>query len=260
MFASTESLASDPRALSAYFEASHELLHTIADVLDVRRVFPRVSEIAKRMLPHDALTMSSQDEDLNIQLEATSSDDFDGAILDAGGMAMAPELVVGDLARERLPIAEWTVLRQRVEADGYRSLLRVTTQARDWRVGVAFWSKQAHAYDRRHLPLARRIVEHLALGVCHERLARTASAVRPERPRTSNLEGRARLVVDEVSSRTERRIVGASAEWRAVMTEATSVARTDTTVLMTGESGPAKKWSPASFMPPPPGTRDRSSR
>ena len=65
MFTAAESLASDPGSLNAYFEGSQELLHAIADVLDVRTVFPRVSEIAKRMLPHDALTLSSQDEDSN---------------------------------------------------------------------------------------------------------------------------------------------------------------------------------------------------
>src|SRR6185295_2075330 len=158
----------------------------------------------------------------------------------SSGKPMALELVIGDLAREVLPTTGWADLQKRVEAGGYRSLLRVATQARDRRVGITFWSKQAHAYDRRHLPLARGIVDHLALGVSHERLARTASLVSPARPR-KDLESRVRVLVDEVSSRTHRPIVGVSAEWRAVVTEATRVAQTDTTVLVTGESGIGKE-------------------
>ena len=37
--------------------SSSELLRTIADVLDIRTVFHRVSEIASKTLPHDALAM-----------------------------------------------------------------------------------------------------------------------------------------------------------------------------------------------------------
>ncbi len=85
MFAATESLAKDPSSLNAYFEGSQELLHAIADVLDIRSVFPRVSEIAKRMLPHDALTMASQDESLTVELEATSHEDLRDVALEPAG-------------------------------------------------------------------------------------------------------------------------------------------------------------------------------
>jgi DNA-binding NtrC family response regulator len=241
MFATTESLASDPGSVNAYFEGSQELLHAIADVLDVRSVFPRVSEIAGRMLPHDALTMASQDEDLNIQLEATSSDDFRGMTLDSRGMPMTAEVLVGDLTAETLPFAEWPDMRQRVRAGGYRSLLRVAIQARDCRVGVGFWSKKAHAYDSSHLPLARRIVDHLALGVSHERLARTGCVGEPQHARTGRVEGRARTIAEDPGSRTHRGIAGNSEQWQEVLNQATRVAKTDTTVLVTGESGTGKE-------------------
>jgi transcriptional regulator with GAF, ATPase, and Fis domain len=241
MFAATECLATDPGSLNAYFEGSQELLHAIADVLDIRSVVPRVSEIASRMLPHDALTMASQDEDFNIQLEAASSDDFRDMTLDSGGRPMTPELLVGDLAAETQTLPEWPDMRQRIRGRGYRSLLRVAIQARDCRVGVGFWSKTAHAYDYRHLPLARRIVDHLALGVSHERLARVAGAVEPERGCTHGVESRARTIVLDAGSRTHRGIAGSSEQWQEVLSQATRVAKTDTTVLVTGESGTGKE-------------------
>ena len=241
MFTAAESLASDPGSLNAYFEGSQELLHVIADVLDIRVVFARVSEIAKRMLPHDALTMASQDEDLKIYLEAASTDDFRGLTLDSGGRPMLPELLVGDLAAEGLSAGEWPDMRQLLRAGNYRSLLRVAIQTRDRRVGVGFWSKQAYAYDSRHLPLARRIVGHLAVGVSHECLARTSAIADHARARTDGVDSRARTIADEVSSRTQRCIVGESAQWREVLNQATRVAKTDTTVLVTGESGTGKE-------------------
>jgi DNA-binding NtrC family response regulator len=241
MFAATESLASDPGSLNAYFEGSQDLLHAIADVLDIRTVFPRVSEIVKRILAHDALTLASQDEELNIQLEAASTDDFHGITLVLDGMPMSPELLIGDLATEALTAGESPEMRQRLRAGGYRSLLCVATQARDRRVGVGFWSKKAYAYDSRHLPLARRIVDHLAIGVSHERLARLAGIDDHARGRTDRADSHARMIADEVGSRTQRRIVGESAHWREVLNQATRVAKTDTTVLVTGESGTGKE-------------------
>src|SRR4029077_16047096 len=164
-----ETLATDPGSLNAYFEGSHELLHTIADVQDIRSVFARVSEIAKRMLPHDALTMASQDENLTVELEATSHDDLRDVALEPAGTPIEAELVIGDLAKEIFGMVGSRDIRKGIEASGYRSLMRVAIQAGDRRVGIAFWSKQAYAYDRRHLPLAHRIVAHLALGGSYQR-------------------------------------------------------------------------------------------
>src|SRR5258708_26856012 len=51
------------------------LLIALSGVLDVREVFPRVSEIAATVLPHDRLTMSFHDRDGTIVMEAASNSD-----------------------------------------------------------------------------------------------------------------------------------------------------------------------------------------
>jgi transcriptional regulator with PAS, ATPase and Fis domain len=67
-------------------------------------------------------------------------------------------------------------------------------------------------------------------------------------------------VLGHPTAGTERRIVGESVEWRGVLRAATKVAATDTTVLITGESGTGKKSSRGSFMPRLRAATDRSWR
>src|SRR5262249_34364864 len=60
--------------------------------------------------------------------------------------------------------------------------------------------------------------------------------------RASRLESRVHMLVEELDARTGyRRVVGASEAWRQVLTQATQVAVTDTTVLLLGESGTGKE-------------------
>ena len=53
---------------AAGIESSVELLRTISDVLDIRAIFPRVSEIAGKTLPHDALSMGFVGHDRRVHL------------------------------------------------------------------------------------------------------------------------------------------------------------------------------------------------
>src|SRR6266850_1075076 len=59
--------------------AYSELLRTIAEVLDIRIVFSRVSEIVKQVLPHDALELVFHDRSGRVTLEACSTDDIAGS-------------------------------------------------------------------------------------------------------------------------------------------------------------------------------------
>src|SRR5712692_6342202 len=57
-------------------DTSAELLRTIAEQLDIRSVFPRVSEIVKHVLPHDALELVFHDRGGRRTLEASSTADL----------------------------------------------------------------------------------------------------------------------------------------------------------------------------------------
>ena len=58
----------------AYFDASLELLRAMADVLEIRTVLPRLSNIVKQMLPHDAVAIVFRDEHGQPVVEASTGD------------------------------------------------------------------------------------------------------------------------------------------------------------------------------------------
>jgi transcriptional regulator with GAF, ATPase, and Fis domain len=230
-------------------ETMEDLLRTVASVLDIRQVFPRISEISGKMLHHDRLTMSFHDREGNIVIEAASNDDgptFDRvARVDPSALSDGSFKIVHDFAvieDETGMVTEPADLRSRVLAAGYRSVLGVHLSARDQGLGVQFWSKRPNAFGPRDVPVARRIADHLALAVSHEQLAEAAQQVAEAHARAERLEGRVKSLAQELDSRTGyARIVGQSAEWKAVLKRATQVADTETTVLLSGESGTGKE-------------------
>src|SRR6266851_7790518 len=64
------------RERTASIESSVELLRAISGVLDIRTVFPQISEIANKVLAHDRLTMMFHDRGGEILIEAASTDEF----------------------------------------------------------------------------------------------------------------------------------------------------------------------------------------
>src|SRR5258705_12199117 len=81
-------------------DTSADLLRTIGEVLDIRSVFPRVSEIVKPVLRHDALDLMFFDREGEVTLEARSTDDV--AEHDrAAETDDEPFYIVSDLSRWR---------------------------------------------------------------------------------------------------------------------------------------------------------------
>src|SRR5438876_10950037 len=104
---------------------SADLLRTIAEVLDIRSVFPRVSEIVSQVLPHDALELVFHDRSGRVTLEARSTEDLTGAF----GCSIKDDEafhIVSDLRRSGSSLvgAPSSVVNTLLAA-GYRSVLNV---------------------------------------------------------------------------------------------------------------------------------------
>jgi transcriptional regulator with PAS, ATPase and Fis domain len=106
-------------------------------------------------------------------------------------------------------------------------------------VHLAFWSKQPLAFNRAHVPLARRIAYLLGLRAHSGEPGRVVHQI--DQPRAQRLDTGVQRGVDRLKANTDLRVVGESVEWREVLRKATQVAATDTTVLATGESGTGKE-------------------
>jgi transcriptional regulator with GAF, ATPase, and Fis domain len=230
------------RERAANVETSMALLRAIADALDIRTVFSRVSETANKMLPHDALILNFVDQDGVLIRQAVSPDDFPRPPTWAKlTIARRDAFIIHDLTADAFPTSEPGNVRDDLIRAGYRSLLAVFAQARDQSMIVAFAAKRLRAFDQRDVPVARRIVDHIALAVSHEQLAEAAEQIAEARGRADRLEARVQILSEELDAKTHLRIVGPSAEWRDVLKKATQVAATNTTVLLTGESGTGKE-------------------
>ena len=229
-------------------QALDELLPTLAGVLDVREVFARISEIAQRVLAHDMVALMVVDEDresvfVHAAYDATHQvvsfpskvrlDDHHRRLLERGW----DTLILDDIQQD--PIEKATPPGQY----GLRSILRVAiTLEKQIAAVLDFGSFAPASYTAPDALIGRRIADHVALALSHQRLAEEAQRAAEARERAALLEGRVEVLTNEVESLGgHRRIVGDSPAWKDVLKQATQVAPTDTTVLLLGESGTGKE-------------------
>ena len=247
-------------------EALEALLPTLARTLDVQAVFAQISEAVQDVLPHDYLSLGLVTADGGIRFHASSH----GPVKDAPeyrpttdfGLASLqweyyivrrytekPDGVVGvefwdpverrTVAREFRPTP--SMLRAFSER-GIRSELRIPIWLQGERVGYLFFtSRHADTYSEEDVELGRRVADHVALAIAHERLAAEATRATQAQAHAVQLQERVDALVEELQSVTSHRAVGRSARWRDALADATKVAATDTTVLITGESGTGKE-------------------
>jgi transcriptional regulator with GAF, ATPase, and Fis domain len=224
-------------------DTSAQLLRTIAEQLDIRSVFPRVSKIVKPVLPHDALELMFHDRGGHVTLEARSTEDLADHIgwteTDA-----EPFHIVSDLRRpsRRLASGDLAEFVTHLLAAGYRSVLTVRSEARHQVMRLGFFSKHADAYGPEDVPTAQHIADHVAVAVAHEQLAAAERDRAEARGRAGRLDARVRALVERGESlSTCCRMIGRSDAWQRVLAKALRVAPTETTVFLQGESGTGKE-------------------
>src|SRR5262245_18263064 len=216
---------------------STELLRTIAEVLDIRPVFPRLSEIVKQALPHDALALQFLDRAGRVTLEARSTDDLP-ARESCTSVDDEPFSIVQDLRRRS---GQGAADDDLVDA-GYRSALSVRTAAQQQVVRLTFFSGPVDAYSVIDVKMARHVADYLAVAVAHEQLAASERDRAEARGRSERLDARVRSLTDRGASLPAHgRVVGRSDPWQRLLTRALRVAPTDTTVFLQGESGTGKE-------------------
>ena len=168
------------------------LLTTMTDVLDVREVFTRVSEIAGRVLSHDAMTVLVLTDDREHVVPY--------AIAGVAPIETPPVHRIPDDARHLVSDPWDFEILDDLQADpsrqppqlvalGYRSLLRVPVRLQGHVAAIlAIMSKAPNVYRRDDVDVATRIAAHVALAVSHQRLAEHARENGELRARTAALE------------------------------------------------------------------------
>lgn len=181
---------SDPIELARLrrLELTAALEPAVLHALDVREVFDRLSEAARHALPHDLLLLRLFSDDLTGITVYARSDR--GSAIESIPNAYPPAMVqawsfdiVDDLARHPYEA------NQPPTRLGARSSIRLPIRLDDRVVGgLAILSFQPFAFSTDDVPVARRLAQHVAVGLSHQRLAEANRHAAILRERSANLE------------------------------------------------------------------------
>ncbi len=223
------------------------VLGTLAESLDVREVFGRVSEAVKPVLPHDLLALTELDDRSRIIRVVAHAGESDGPeptepiplTEEESARRLMDYEIVDDAPAQLPPVTERNRL---MLSTGMRSWLRVPVRL--WgevRGSLVFFHREPARYNKEDAEVARRFADRIALALSLHRLAEEARIAAEARERAERLEATVETLVREVASRGRGRIVGVSPSWKESLLQVGRVTSSETTVLITGESGTGKE-------------------
>jgi transcriptional regulator with GAF, ATPase, and Fis domain len=205
-----DALVAALRKRIATLETLDGLLNTLTRVLDVREVFDRVSAIAQKVLPHDALSIAeSIDEGRSVRVHASHGlgnlpQPYDYPTPDPK-MNTEPwdSRLIGDV-RDYPQFANHPAT-----AAGMRSMMFVAIRF-DGQLfgGLNFYSRTPGHYVQEDVLVARRITDHVALALSHARLAEAARHNVELRARATHLELLDELLSELVDSHELSNVFG----------------------------------------------------
>ena len=168
------------------------LLSALTGVLDIREAFERVSEIAKKVLPHDAMALPVVTDDREHIIRFATT----GLPSDAIPRIQPIHESVRPLLVDPWDVHIFDDIQQHSEQPieqfarlGYRSMMRVSVRLEGQMVGaLVFFSRSPAAFTPADGLIGRRIAEHIALVISHQRLADESRRAAALQERAANLQ------------------------------------------------------------------------
>ena len=224
------------------------LLAPLAESLDVRDVFTRISEAVQPVLPHHLLALTEIDEQKGLRV-VTWAGESDGPDPDPEARLpltheelerrLWPYEIVRDMKSELAPVTERNKL---LLATGMRSWLRVPV--RQWgevRGSLVLFHRDPGMYSEEDVEVMTRFADRIAVAQSHYRLAEEARTAAEAREHAERLQATVETLARALESRGLGRVIGVSRAWKDVLLQVGRVAKSETTVLITGESGTGKE-------------------
>jgi transcriptional regulator with GAF, ATPase, and Fis domain len=207
---SDDALVAALRQRIATLETLDGLLNTLTGVLDIREVFDRVSAIAQKVLPHDALSIAEAvDEGRGVRVHASHglgplTQPYDYPTPDPRMVTDPWDWRLIDDVRDVPQFLEHPAARA-----GMRSMMFVAIRFEGQLFGgLNFYSKTPGHFVQDDVLVARRITDHVALALSHARLAEAARHNVELRARATHLELLDELLSELVDSRELSEVFG----------------------------------------------------